>query len=111
MTIFAITRKRNKLMQPPPQMPQFHGNGAPGVPVIGQRQQQMEAQIQQQVQQMALSIYVQAAAAHVTTLDRPHQDTDRGMLKQLAVDSLTAARAFFEGLGVTAEDKPAEVKA
>jgi len=78
----------------------------PSIPLLGQQQteQQREklkrAAIEQAVQQLSFTIYTQAAAARVVTLDRPHQQLDLKQLHQLARDSHTAAQAFFEGLGV-----------
>jgi len=87
-------------------MPQFQP--PQGVPVIGQRQQQMEQQLAQAVGQMSTAIYIQLASAHIAAVDHPHQSPCPQRLKQLARDSQVAAKAYFEGLGIAQfSDKPA----
>ena len=81
-------------MQPPPNIPQFGQ-----APLIGQRQQQMQAQVQAAIGQLSLGIYSQLAASHIATRDK-HQAVDPNHLQQIAKDAQTAARCYFEGIGV-----------
>lgn len=82
------------------------------VPILGQQQptqQQQEQmanmQIRQAIHEMAVGMYVQLATAHIATRD---QDLDPDVypsnnvleLRPLAKKCLTAAKAFFEGLGI-----------
>ena len=87
----------------PPQMPQFGQ-----VPLIGQRQQpnqqQMQAQVQAAIGQLSIGIYSQLASAHVATRDE-HQSVDREQLQKLAKDAQTAALAYFEGIGVVKQNE------
>ena len=72
-----------------------------GVPLLGQQQQQQQqlAAIQQAVNQLSMGIYSHAATCYVETRDA-HQTIDPDKLQQLARDSMIAARAYFEGLGI-----------
>lgn len=75
------------------------------VPILGQQQPNQEQmariQIMQAVNEMAVGIYVQLAIAHIATRDQGlGQDVDEEQLRPLAKKCLTAAKAFFEGLGV-----------
>lgn len=89
---------------PPTPPPGF----TPGIPLLGRQRhptaeeaaEESRRQIALGVQQLTMSIYIQAASSHVATRDRPIQQSSRGELQQLAKDSQEAARAFFEGLGV-----------
>ena len=91
-------------MKSPPNMPAFGR-----APIIGQQQQQMQAQVQAAIGQLSLGIYTQVATAHVGTRDE-HQSIEPDRLRRLAKDSQAAARYFFEGIGViqldAQEDKP-----
>ena len=69
------------------------------VPVIGQREARLQAGIAQAVQQLSMSIYTQAAAS------LPN-DTPIPILHALAQHSMTAARAYFEGLGIAQFNDP-----
>lgn len=79
------------------------------VPTIGQQRKATEAAISQAVQALSLQIYSRLAADHLgghhvcpecgfqvgeTAADDPEH------LRQMARDAHTAAKAFFEGLGV-----------
>ena len=77
------------------------------VPVLGQRQQAAEQQIQQAAQQLSLSIYSRIAAE---MLD-PERPADPAHLRHLAQQSMTAARCYFEGLGVIEQAKPTDATA
>ena len=81
-------------MQTPPNMPQFGK-----APILGQRQQQMEQQIQAAIAQLSMGVYSALATSHVNTRDE-HQSVDQDRLRQLAKDSQAAARCYFEGIGV-----------
>jgi hypothetical protein len=78
------------------------------VPILGQQQptqQQQEQmarmQVMQAVNEMATGMYVQLAVAHLATRDPGlDQDLDPEYLRPLAKKCMTAAKAFFEGLGV-----------
>ncbi len=73
------------------------------VPLLGQqpnKQDQANRALGQAVQQLSLGIYSQAAVAYLATVDAEEFPVDVEQLRQLARDSQTAARAFFEGLGV-----------
>ena len=65
------------------------------VPMLGQRQQAAEQQIQQAAQQLSLSIYSRIAAE---MLD-PERPADPAHLRHLAQQSMVASRCYFEGLG------------
>jgi hypothetical protein len=77
------------------------------VPILGQQQptqQQQEQmarmQVMQAVNEMAVGMYVQLATAHIATRDQGlGQDVDEEQLRPLAKKCMTAAKAFFEGLG------------
>ena len=86
-------------MQPPPNMPQFGQ-----APIIGQRQQQMQAQVQAAIGQLSMGIYIQLATAHVATRDK-HETVDQDRLRQLAKDAQVAARCYFEGLKIISQEK------
>lgn len=75
-----------------------------GVPLIGQQQAAMRAQLMHAVGQLSLAIYTQLATAHVATRDE-HQIVDVALLRTLAKDSETAAKAYFEGLGIAEFEK------
>ena len=83
-------------------MPQFGQ-----VPLIGQRQQPNQQQMQQQVQaavaQLSMGIYSQIATDYIRVGGWELVSQDR--LRQLAKDSQTAARCYFEGIGVISEGK------
>ena len=80
------------------------------VPLLGQQQQQptqeqqeqmARMQIMQAVNEVASGMYVQLAVAHLATCDHAfEQDVDPEYLRPLAMKCMTAAKAFFEGIGV-----------
>ena len=78
----------------PPGMPQM-GQAT----LLGQREAQIQQAIQQAIQQLSLGIYSDLAAAHIGTRDE-HQSVDLDYLRSLAGESLAAAQAYFEGVGV-----------
>jgi len=90
------------------------------VPIIGQQQQQptqqqqeqmARIQIMQAVNDMAVGMYIQLAVAHVATRDQAlDQDVDVDHLRPLAKKCMTAAKAFFEGIGVIQTEHNSEVK-
>ena len=91
-------------MNPPPPAPQFGGQ----VPLIGQRQQQgqqqMQAQVNAAIGQLSIGIYSQLATAHIATRDE-HQSVDQKQLRKLAGASQAAALAYFEGIGVVKQNQ------
>ena len=74
-------------------------------PIIGQRQQQVQAQLQAAISQLSMQIYTQLAVSHITMRDT-HQSIDQDTLKQLAKDANHAGVCYFEGLGVIQQHKP-----
>lgn len=82
-------------------------NGMPGqIPLIGRQGPSREQQIHQNVMagmnQLATAIYTQLAIAefnHPDTVVTPEG------LRQLARDARMAAQCYFEGLGITFEQK------
>jgi len=82
-------------MQTPNQIPHFGQ-----APILGQRQQQMQAQVQAAIGQLSMGIYSQLASAHIAT-----QSVDLDRLRQLAKDSQVAARCYFEGLGIISQNQ------
>lgn len=86
-------------MQTPPNIPQFGQ-----APIIGQRRQQMQSQIQAAIGQLSMGIYSQLATAHVATRDE-HQSIDEDRLRQLAKDSRAAAKCYLEGIGVIPQNQ------
>lgn len=70
------------------------------VPLIGQQRRAAEAAITQAVQGLSVGIYSHLATAYIATLDRPHQAVDVEHLRELGRDSMAAAQAYFEGLGI-----------
>lgn len=76
------------------------------VPILGQQQQPNQdqmarMQIMQAVHAMSSGLYVQLAAAHIATRDPGlDQDVDEEHLRNLAAKCMTAAKAYFEGLGM-----------
>ena len=73
----------------------------PQIPVIGQREQVTRIAVQQQVQQLTSDIYSRAVAA-LLAAGLPNRERQR----QLARDSLTAAKDYFEGLGLAQFQPP-----
>jgi len=72
------------------QVPPF-GN----VPVLGQQQRQAQAGIMQAVHSLAIGIYSRLATDRIQ-----HGDCLPADLHKVAKDSLAAAQAYFEALGV-----------
>ena len=88
----------------PHQLPQ------PGyrVPMLGQGQTRPEAQhqaqqaaVSQAVQQMSMGIFSRIAARTING-----GDADEARLQQVARDSMTAARCYFEAMGVIERQPP-----
>jgi hypothetical protein len=71
--------------------------------ILGQREAQQRAAVQQAMHQLAMQLYSQIAASHIASRDA-HQLVDRDNLRNMAADSMTAARAYFEGIGVIQRD-------
>ena len=82
-------------MNTPPILPKF---GVNSTPIIGQRTQQVQAQVQMLIQQVSLGIYSQLAVNHITHSGEESIRPDK--LRKVAKDSLTAARCYFEGVGM-----------
>jgi len=90
------------------------------VPIIGQQQptqQQQEQmarmQIMQAINEMASGMYVQLAVAHVANVTRnpfTDEDVNPEYLRPLAKKCMTAAKAFFEGIGVIETKHESEVE-
>jgi hypothetical protein len=89
------------------------------VPILGQQQQPTQQQqeqmarmqIMQAVNDMAVGMYVQLAVAHVATRDQSFdQEVDVEHLRPLAKKCMTAAKAFFEGIGVFQATTNSEVE-
>ena len=72
-------------------------------PIIGQSQAHARAAIQAAMQQMSVGIYQQLATAHINSRDE-HQAVDVEHLRQVARDSGTAARCYFEGIGAIEQE-------
>ena len=72
------------------------------VPVIGQQRQQFQTAINQQLQQLSLSIYTQLATQYLGSIE-DGDVANPEHLQQLSKDSQVAARSFFEGMGVQFE--------
>lgn len=78
------------------------------VPIIGQQAQSQQSQeqvarmqIMQAAGEMASGMYVQLAVAYIATRDQGlGQDVDEEYFRPLAKKCMTAAKAYFEGLGV-----------
>ena len=79
--------------------PQGHKHSPP----VNTAQQQQRAAVQAAMQQLSLGVYSQLAVAHARMREE-HQDVqqtvDPDRLRQLAADSVTVARCYFEGIGV-----------
>lgn len=80
------------------------------VPIIGQQQASqaqaqahMQAAISQAIQQLSMGIYAQLATARISIRD-DHQAVEPDRFRQLAKDSLVAARAYFEGIGIIEQE-------
>jgi hypothetical protein len=94
-------------MRPPNEIPRFNNAHLAQTPIIGQKHQQLAAQIQAAMGQLSMGIYSQLAIHHVTTMydgAEPNADT----LRALAKHAQTAARAYFEGLGIIEHEKAPE---
>jgi hypothetical protein len=84
-----------------PPLPQFGQ-----APLIGQREKHVQTQVQAAIAQLSQGIYVQLASGHVATRNSP-QAVDPEKMRQLAKNSVVAARCYFEGVGVIKqEDSP-----
>ena len=77
------------------------------VPLIGRQQQAAQASIMQAVQQLSLSIYTRLAADELASTIEP----DGRTLEMMAQHSMTAAKAYFTGIGVATFDTPAQEQA
>jgi len=83
-------------MQP---VPPFGQN----VPLLGGQQQRAQAGIMQAVHALAIGIYSRLAVDRIQQGDCLPAD-----LQQLAKDSLAAAQAYFQALGIAQFDTPPE---
>ena len=87
----AIGRQRQQFtQQPPPQQFVMGGQPPPTSP---------EQSVRMQMQELAMEIYVRLAQKYLTD-DRYEQTVSEEGLRQLATDAQTAARAYFESMGV-----------
>ena len=88
----AIGRQRQQFtQQPPPQQFVMGGQPPPTSP---------EQSVRMQMQELAMEIYARLAAQHIGGDDRYVQPTDQERLRQLAAEAQTAAKSYFEALGV-----------
>ncbi len=70
-------------------------------PTQQQQEQMARLQMMQVANDMAVGMYVQLAVAHIATRDTGlDQEVDVEYLRPMAKQCMTAAKAFFEGLGV-----------
>jgi len=69
------------------------------VPILGQQQEQATAGIVHAVQALSLGIYSRVVVPFVASQDATTAEKSARM-QQLAWDSMTAAKAYFEGLGI-----------
>lgn len=69
------------------------------VPILGQQQEQATAGIVHAVQALSLGIYSRVVVPFVASQDATTAEKSARM-QQLARDSMTAAKAYFEGLGI-----------
>ena len=81
------------------------------IPLLGQQEQQAQAQIQAVLAQLSMQIYSQAAVSHINTRD-VHEDLDVKALRSISKNSIRAAQCYFEGIGAITieEEKPDERK-
>lgn len=88
------------MRQPPNMSPSFGDH----VPLIGQQRVQQQAQVQaainQAIQQLAQQIYVSLATALHQLDSDEHGQVDPDRLRQCARNAMSAATAYFEGIGV-----------
>lgn len=84
------------MIQPPNLPPNLAGHA----PLLGQQQAQQRAAVQQAMHQLAMGIFSQLAVAQIIA----DHTADRAHLSGLAADSMAAARAYFEGIGVIQEE-------
>jgi len=78
------------------------------LPLIGQQQRAAQQAVQQAVQQLSISIYTRLACDYLLTASESYQHSEPQELAQLAKDSLAAAKAYFEGLGIATFQPAAE---
>lgn len=71
-----------------------------GIPTIGAQRAEAEAMVNRAVQGLQLGIYSQLAVSHIGKRDPKISTLDPDELRQLARDAQTAAKAYFEGLGL-----------
>ena len=69
------------------------------VPVIGQQQNQFQAQVSAAIHSLSVQIYTQLASQCILHSGIP-EGFDADKLRQLAKDASLAARAYFEGVGI-----------
>ena len=89
-------------MKNPPQMPSFGQT-----PIIGQRQQQLQSQLQAAIRQLSMGIYMQIAKSYIFMEDE-HRPVNRDQFRQLAKDSQIAALCYFEGIGLVQQNKESQ---
>jgi hypothetical protein len=85
-------------MQVPMNIPLLGQHNGHQQPSAAQAHQQAQQAIAQAIRQLSISIYAQAVAGLDIALAPALATPDR--LRQLAADSMVAARAYFEGVGV-----------
>jgi hypothetical protein len=86
-------------MQPPSNMQ--------GIPLVGQRQKQAEAAVQQAISQLSMQIYARVA---VDYLSSHNLEVVPQHLQDAAKNSLEAAKAYFIALGAIREHNDAETQ-
>jgi hypothetical protein len=69
---------------------------SPSIPTIGQRENAVKAMVAQGLQQLAMQIYVELAKDYILCT----KPAEPAGLQQLAKDSLFAAQAYSQGLGI-----------
>ena len=90
----SISQQRQQFSQAQFQPQQLMGQPQP------QQQPTAEAAIQAQMHELALEIFARLATFHFTGADRYTAPADTARLQHLAANAQTAARVYFEQLGV-----------
>ena len=90
----------------PPGQPHPFGHQ---VPALGQRQKQIENQINATIGQLSFQIYSQQAISHIGIARDTQQAIDKELLRNAAKDAKqdakTAVLCYFEGIGIIEEGK------
>lgn len=94
----SIAKQRQQFSQAQFQPQQLFGQ--PGQPQQQPQQQTAEAAVQAQMHELALEIFARLATFHFNGADRYTAPADPARLQHLAANAQTAARVYFEQLGV-----------